>query len=110
SITQCPDMKIMSRNSVFRYKGQEPAVSAVANTLRVHAVLTGRIAQRGDELSISVELVDARDGTHVWGEQYQRRLTDLMALQNEITRDVSRKLRSRLASAAQRRPAKPPSL
>jgi serine/threonine-protein kinase len=106
SLSQLPDLKVMSRNSVFRYKGQEPAVSAVANTLRVHAVLTGRIAQRGDELSISVELVDARDGTHVWGEQYQRRLTDLIALQNEITRDVSRKLRSRLASADERRLAK----
>ena len=103
SLSQLPDLKVMSRSSVFRYKGQEPDVSTVANTLRVHAVLTGRIVQRGDELSISVELVDARDGRHVWGEQYQRRLTDLMALQNEITRDVSRKLRSRLASADERR-------
>jgi hypothetical protein len=72
----------------------------------VYAVLTGRIVQRGDELSISVELVDARDGSHLWGEQYQRRMTDLMALQNEITRDISRKLRSRLASADERRLAK----
>jgi eukaryotic-like serine/threonine-protein kinase len=108
SLSQLPDLKVMSRSSVFRYKGQEPAVRAVARTLGVRAVLTGRVAQRGDELSISVELVDARDGTHVWGEQYQRRLTDLMALQNEITRDVSRKLRSRLAGADERRLARAP--
>jgi serine/threonine-protein kinase len=106
SLSQLPDLKVMSRNSVFRYKGQEPAVTAVANALRVQAILTGRIAQRGDELSISVELVDARDGAHVWGEQYRRHLSDLMALQSEITRDVSRKVRSRLASADERRLAK----
>jgi len=74
--------------------------------LGVQAVLTGRVVQLGDELSISVELADAGDNTHIWGERYNRKLTDVVSLQTEIARDVSRKLRARLSGADEQKLAK----
>lgn len=106
SLSQLPNLRVMSRNSVFRYKGQEVDARTVGNSLSVNAVLTGRVAQHGDELSVSVELVDARDRSQLWGGRYNRKLADLGALQNEITRDVSRKLRARLTGTDERKLAK----
>jgi eukaryotic-like serine/threonine-protein kinase len=106
NLSQLPNLRVMSRNSVFRYKGKEVDAAAVADALRVQAVLTGRLWQRGDELSVSVELVDARDNAHLWGGQYSRKLKDLVSLQGEIARDVSRKLRAHLSGADEQRLAK----
>ena len=103
SLSQLPNLKVMSRNSVFRYKGQELDAKAVGTTLGVRAVLIGRLMQRGDDLSVSVELVDARDGSHIWGGQYSRKMADLVALQSEITRDVLQNLRARVSGADQQR-------
>jgi eukaryotic-like serine/threonine-protein kinase len=99
NLSQLPSLKVMSRSSVFRYKGQEVDAKTVGNTLRVQAVLTGRVVQRGDNLSLNMELVDARDSRHLWGQEYNRKMTDLVSLQSQIARDVSRKLRARLSSA-----------
>ena len=106
SLSQLPGLKVKSRGSVSRYKGQEVDVRGVGETLDVRAVLTGRVAQRGDDLSVSVELVDTRDSRHLWGAQYSRKLAALVGLQNEITRDVSRQLRARLSGADEQRLAK----
>jgi eukaryotic-like serine/threonine-protein kinase len=106
SLSKLPDLKVRSRNSVFGYKGQKVDVRTVGAALRVQAMVTGRVVRRGDNLSVDVELIDARDDTHLWGEQYDRKLTDLLALQNEVTRDISRKLRLRLSGADERRLAK----
>jgi eukaryotic-like serine/threonine-protein kinase len=106
SLSQLPSLRVMSRNSVFRYKGQEVDPLTVANALNVNAVLTGRVAQRGDDLVVSMELVDARDSSHLWGGRYSRKVNDLVALQNEITRDVSRTLRARLSGREERKVAK----
>ena len=106
SLSQLQNLKVMSRSSVFRYKGQEVDAKAVGNTLSVQAVLTGRVMQRGEDLSVSVELVDARDGSHLWGAQYSRKMTGLVALQSEITRDVSRKVRARLSGPDEQRLAR----
>ncbi len=103
SLSQLPHMRVMSRNSVFRFRGRETDAQAAGRALGVQAVLTGRVTPRGDMLLISVELVDARDNTHLWGEQYNRKLTDLISLQNEITRDVSQKLGARLSGADERK-------
>ena len=65
-------------------------IQKIGDALGVQAVLTGRIAQRGDDLTIGVELDDARNGTQLWGEQYNRRLADLLAVQNDIAREVIR--------------------
>ncbi len=106
SLSQLPNLKVMSRSSVFRYKGQELDARAVGTTLGVRAVLTGRVVQRGDDLFVSLELVDARDSSHLWGGQYSRKMADLVALQSEITQDVSRNLRARLSGADEQRLAK----
>lgn len=68
--------------------------------------MNGRVVQRGDDLTLSLALVDARTGNQLWGEQYNRKLTDLVALQSEIAHDVSQKLRLRLTSTEQQRLSK----
>ena len=106
SLSQLPELTVMSGNSVFRYKGQEVDARTAGNTLRVRAVLTGRVAQRVDSLSVSVELVDARDGSHLWGEQYNRRLADIFDVQEDITKDITERLRLRLSKEERERLAR----
>ncbi len=77
SLSQLPNLKVMSRNSVFHYKGKDMDAPAVAKELKVQAVLTGRMTQRGDGLSISVELINAQDNSQIWGEQYNRKLSTI---------------------------------
>jgi TolB-like protein len=103
SLSQLPQLKVIARSSSFRYKGKDVDPQEVAKALGVEEILTGRVTQRGDGLVISAELVDARDRTQVWGEQYNRKLTDLPSLQSEIARDVSEKLHLRLTSTEQQR-------
>jgi serine/threonine-protein kinase len=90
-------LKVTSRNSSFRYKGREIDARTVGRELGVHAVLSGRISQRGDALLISIELVDARDDTQVWGQQFVRNRADLTSLQNDIARQVATRLQLRLS-------------
>jgi TolB-like protein/Flp pilus assembly protein TadD len=97
NLSQSHSLKVMSRNSVFKYSGQEADPKRVGRELGVHGVVTGRIVQRGDTISINVELIDARDDTQVWGEQFNRRMSDLSSLQEEISRQVSDKLQLRLS-------------
>jgi serine/threonine protein kinase/Tfp pilus assembly protein PilF len=106
SLSQSPKLKVMSRSAVFRYKGQMADPQLVGKALGVHAVLTGRMVQRGDTLSISVELVDAHDGRLLWGEQYNRKLADLLTVQEEIARDMYEKLSTRLVGAEEKRVTK----
>ena len=103
SLSRLPNLKVMSRNSVFRYKGRETDAQAVGRELGVEAVLTGRVVQHGDGIVISVELVSARDNTHLWGEKYNRKLSDLLAVQGDISREVLEKLRLRLTGEEERR-------
>jgi TolB-like protein/Flp pilus assembly protein TadD len=103
SVSQIPGVKVVSRASAFHYKGKDVGARTVGRELGVRAVLTGRIVQRGDALSIRAELVDARDDTHVWGEEYNRRLSDILAVQEEIARDISGKLRQRLSGEEKKR-------
>jgi eukaryotic-like serine/threonine-protein kinase len=97
SLSQLPNLKVMSRNSVFRYKGQQVNAQSVAKELNVEAVLTGRLTQRGDNLQISVELIDGTDNSQVWGTEYNRRLADLFTVQQELAKDISSKLRLKLS-------------
>jgi serine/threonine-protein kinase len=103
SVSQIPGIKVISRASAFHYKGKDVGAKTVGRELGVRAVLTGRIVQRGDALSIRAELVDARDDTHVWGDQYDRRLSDILTVQEEIARDISGKLRQRLTGEEKKR-------
>ncbi|MDQ3666610.1 MAG: protein kinase [Acidobacteriota bacterium] len=106
SLSQLPKLSVKARSSVFRYKGKEVEPLQVASELSVQAILNGRFVQRGDDLALYLSLVDARNGNQLWGEQYNRKLTDLLALQSEIARDVSQKLQARLSGADERRLAK----
>jgi eukaryotic-like serine/threonine-protein kinase len=103
SASQIPGIKVVSRASAFHYKGKDVGAKTVGRELGVRAVLTGRIVQRGNLLSIRAELVDARDDTHLWGEEYNRRLSDILAVQEEIVRDISGKLRQRLTGEEKKR-------
>src|SRR5687767_6094900 len=102
SLSQLPNLSVKARSSVFRYKGKEVEPIAVGRELGVQAVLNGRVVQRGDQLTLSLDLVDARSGNQIWGEHYNRKLGDLAALQTEIARDVSQKLRQRLTGAQEK--------
>jgi eukaryotic-like serine/threonine-protein kinase len=97
SLSPVAGLKVMSRNSVFRYKGKDVEPYKAGRELGVAAVLAGRVAQRGDGgLVVSVELIDTRDNTQMWGEQYTRTTADVLVVQEEIARDIAERLRSRL--------------
>ncbi len=106
SLSQLPGLKVIARTSSFKYKGKEVDPLEVANALGVTGILTGRVTRRGDNLLISVELVNARDRTQVWGEQYNRKSADLLAVQSEISREIAEKLRLRLSPGEQSQLAK----
>jgi eukaryotic-like serine/threonine-protein kinase len=93
-----PSLKVISRTSAFRYKQREIEPQKVAKELGVEALVMGRVTQRGDDLSVSAELVDARDDKQLWGEQYKRKLDDITSVQQEIATAVSGNLRGRLTS------------
>jgi serine/threonine protein kinase/Tfp pilus assembly protein PilF len=93
-----PNLKVISRTSAFRYKRREIEPQKVGKELGVEALVTGRVIQRGDDLSVSVELVDAREDKQLWGEQYSRKLADLHSVQQEIATSISENLRVRLTS------------
>jgi eukaryotic-like serine/threonine-protein kinase len=92
SLSQIPKLRVMARSTVFRYKAREVDPQTVARELGVRAVLTGRALQLGDSIVIGIELVDAADGSQLWGEQYRRNFSDIFALQEEISREISEKL------------------
>ena len=96
SLAQLPNMRVIARSSVFRYKGREIDPIMIARELGVRAVFTGRITQRADSLIISVELVDAVLNKQLWGETYDRKVSDLIVVQREIAREISANLRTRL--------------
>lgn len=103
NLTHVPNLKVIARSSVFRYKGRETDPIAVGKELGVRAVLTGRLMQRGDTMLISAELIDIRDNKQLWGEQYERRLADMLAVQREIAREITNNLRPTLSGIEQAR-------
>ena len=96
SLSRLPNLRVMARSTVFRYKGKESDPQKVGHDLGVRAVLAGRLLQRGDTLVIQTELVDVDKGSQLWGEQYNRKLADILAVQEDISREISEKLRLRL--------------
>lgn len=102
-LSQLPKLRVMARSTVFRYKGQEVDLQKVGRELKVGAVLTGRVVQRGDNLIIKADLVDVSDGSQLWGAQYNRKLADIFAVQEEIAKEISDKLRLRLTGEEQQK-------
>ena len=95
-LSQLPGLKVSPTNAVVRYKGMQSDIAAIANELEVDAVMFGRLTQRGDDLTISVELTDARTRKLIWAEQYARKMSDLLATQREIANEVTNKLQLKL--------------
>jgi TolB-like protein len=93
-----PNLKVISRTSAFHYKQRDIEPQKVAKDLGVDALVTGRVVQRGDDLTVSAELVDAREDKQLWGEQYKRTLADITSVQQEISTAISENLRVRLTS------------
>jgi len=93
-----PNLKVISRTSAFRYKQRDVEPRRVAKELGVEALVTGRVIQRGDDLTVSAELVDAREDKQLWGERYSRKLANIASLQQEIARAISGNLGVRLSS------------
>jgi tetratricopeptide (TPR) repeat protein len=94
-----PGLKVKSRNSVFRYKGKDVDVQKVGKDLTVDALLTGRVVQHGDTVQVSADLTNVQDNTEIWGEQYERKASDIISLQQQIAGDIADKLRSKLSGA-----------
>jgi len=99
SLSQIPNLSVKARSSVFRYKGKEFDPKKIASELNVQAILTGRIVQRGEQMTLNLELIDAQTENVLWGNKYERKSSDLVSLQSEIARDVSGKLKSKLSDA-----------
>jgi TolB-like protein/DNA-binding winged helix-turn-helix (wHTH) protein len=93
NLSQVPGLKVMSRNSAFRYRQSDLKPSKVANELGVQALLVGAVRPHGDDVRISVELIDGKDEHQIWGEEYTRKVSDMSGVQADITQQVSRYLR-----------------
>src|ERR1700681_4844466 len=104
-LSQLPQLRVMSRSTVFRYKGRVVDPQNVGRELKVGAVLVGTLVHHGDSIHLQSELVDARDGSEIWGTQYDRQLSDISSVQQEIVRDISEKLKLRLSPEDKKKPA-----
>jgi TolB-like protein/Tfp pilus assembly protein PilF len=103
NLTRLPSLRVIARSSVFRYKGKDADPLKAGGELGVRAVLTGRLLQHGDSLIVSAELVDVRNNKQLWGEQYNRKVADALAVQQEISREITEKLSLRLSGEEQQR-------
>jgi serine/threonine protein kinase/Flp pilus assembly protein TadD len=103
SLANLPNLNVKPRSLVFRYKGKNTDLKTISKELNVQAILNGRVSQRADQLTLTLELVDTEKESVIWSEQYQRKISDLVALQSEIARDVSSKLKSKLSGAEETR-------
>jgi TolB-like protein/Tfp pilus assembly protein PilF len=106
SLSQLPNLNVKARSTVFRYKAKDADAKTIGRELGVPAILNGRMTQRGDQLILNLELIDAQTENVIWTDQYDRRSSDLVSLQNEIARDVSSKLRTKLSGADEQKLAK----
>jgi len=106
SLSRVGQIKVMPRSTVFRYKGQDADPQSIGRELHVRVVLTGRVIQRGDTLVVSTELIDVAEGMQLWGERYNRKVSDIFELEEEIARKISESLRITLTGEDQKRLAK----
>jgi len=96
-LSQLSNLKVTPRSSAFRYKGKDVDAEKIGNELGVDAVMSGRLIQRGDDLTISVDLIDVRNKKTIWGEQFERKMSDLLATQRDIASTIADKLQLRLS-------------
>jgi len=102
SLSQLPRLRVMARATVFRYKGKELDPGSIGRELKVDAVLTGRVLQQADNLVVQADLVNVNDGSELWGEHYTRKAVDVFAIQDEIAKQITDRLRLRLSGAEEK--------
>jgi TolB-like protein/DNA-binding winged helix-turn-helix (wHTH) protein/Tfp pilus assembly protein PilF len=105
-LSKLPNLRVIALNSVLRYKGKQAEPQEIGRTLNVRAVLVSRLTQHGDDVSISTELIDVRDNRRLWGEQYNRKLSDIATVQTDIAQEISENLRLRLTGEVKQQLAK----
>jgi len=101
SLSQLPELRVMSRSAVFRYKGRTEDAQVIGQTLGVGAVLTGKVLQRGETLLVSTELVDVEKGWQLWGAQYRKKVEDIFVMEGDIANEICEKLRLKLTTGKQ---------
>ncbi len=106
SASELPNLKVIAHSTVFRYKGRAIDPHSVSRELNARAILTGRVLERGDTLSVSAELMDAQNDRHIWGEQYNEKISDLLSIQQNISQEIVANLRSHLAGEEEKRVSK----
>ncbi len=99
SLAHVPDLKVKSRNSVFRYKGKDVDTQKVGTELGVAALVSGRVTPHGDDVEVSAELTNVRDSTELWGQHYSGKSTEIIALEQQLAGDLAAKLRSGMSSS-----------
>jgi TolB-like protein/Tfp pilus assembly protein PilF len=107
TFSQLPKMRVAQRSKSFRYRGANVDLQEAGRELNVQAILSGRVQLRGGTLIIRMELVDVEKDAHIWGQQYAKQLSDILAIQEQIADEVSETLKLKLASEPKRRAAKP---
>jgi len=108
TLSKLPKLKVMARSTVFRYKGKDVDPQQVGFDLGIRAVLMGRVLQRSDDLIVNTELIDVADGSQIWGEHYNRKRSDILAVQDEIASEISEKLKFRLTPVEKKQLTKRP--
>jgi TolB-like protein/Tfp pilus assembly protein PilF len=106
SLQQIPDLNVKARSTIFRYKGRDTDAKTIGRELNVQAILNGRVVQRGQELILYVELVDTETENSLWKQAYNKTMTNLVSLQNDVARDVADKLKVKLSGSDQQKLAK----
>jgi serine/threonine protein kinase/tetratricopeptide (TPR) repeat protein len=107
-LSRLPSLRVMARSTVFRYKGSDVDAIAAGRELKVGAVVTGRVFHRGDDLVIRAELVDLADGSQLWGGRHERKITDVLSIENEIAGQISESLRLKLTGEEKQQLARRP--
>jgi serine/threonine-protein kinase len=106
TLSQLPSLRVMARDTVFSYKGRQVDPRKAGRDLDVAAVVTGRVTERANTLIVEADLVRVADGSELWGERYNRKLADILAVQEDIANEISQKLRLRLSGEEKNRLAK----
>jgi len=106
SLSRLPNLNVKPRSSVFRYKGKDADLQTIGKELNVQAILNGRVAQRGTDISLFIELIDLSLDKVVWSQRYDRKQDDIVSLQAEIARDIAQKLKTKLSGADEERVSK----
>ena len=107
NLSQIRELRVVARTTMLRYRGRDTDPQGVGRELKVSAVLTGKIVQRGERIQVQVELVDANDGSQLWGERYDRNAADIFSIEKDIAREISQSLRLRLSREELVRLARP---